>query len=167
MTTETSRKAYLEEIRNEYTNGQESVKSFDVKNKTIETKKEAEKVIDKIKTILGQINITLLQLWKNNQNLLKEINNLNNNDMHIFTWNLIWILRKYISDPGIISILNQLQFCMNTLTNQYKIKGEVDWISEAIKSIWDTVKIVYNPEKWWDSWNEKSFLGRSIYPTES
>ena len=62
MTTETSRKAYLEEIRNEYTNGQESVKSFDVKNKTIETKKEAEKVIDKIKTILGQINITLLQL---------------------------------------------------------------------------------------------------------
>jgi trehalose-6-phosphate synthase len=62
MTPETPRKFYLEELRNKYAEKQESVKSLDIQQETRETQKEVEKVIGKIKTTLGQINITLLQL---------------------------------------------------------------------------------------------------------
>lgn len=153
MTLETPRKSYLEEMRNKDKKEQESVKSFDIQQETNETQKEIEKIIDKIKTTLWQINITLLQLWKSNQNLLKEINDWNNanknqKDVYVITWNLIWICRKYMNDPNITPLLDQLQFCMNILMNQYKIKGEIDWITNAIWSISDTVKMMYKPKEW-------------------
>lgn len=139
--------------------------------KISETQREIERFTEKIKTILGQISIKLINLW-NNKSLADEINkwneeNKNQKDMYIVTWNLIWICRKYMNDPSHTSILDQLQFCMNSLRNQYNVKGEIDWITESIKAIWDAVKMVYRPEE--DGWNIKkeiSFSWRSFFPKQ-
>ena len=173
MTWETPRKSCIRELNKESQKNEKEALSFQEKQQeTIETQEEIEKVIKKIETILWQININVIGLWRNN-NLLREINNWNNaneneKNVYVVTWNLIWICRKYMNDPNVTPILDQLQFCMNTLMNKYKIKGEVDWITEAIKSIWDTVKIVYKPTEWWNNWPkwESSFWVRFIYPTQ-
>ena len=173
MTLDAPRKSYIRELSKE-SNKNKEVQNFNEqeKEKITETQKEIEIFIDKIKATLWEINIKLISLWRNN-NLLKEINEWNNankneKDVYVVTWNLIWICRKYMNDPNVTPILDQLQFCMNTLMNQYKVKGEIDWITEAINSIWDTVKMVYKPTDWWDDWTPwwSSFWVKFVYPSQ-